>query len=208
MNLVLIEDDLSIQLAFSQYLKAQSEFENISVFSSAESFESATLSYIPDVFLLDIKSPKKSGAEFIPIINSKYPTVGIILLTDINDNENESVSPLIKEDAVSYLGKESSLAKIKNIMLELNALGAPVTKMIARKDFDCFNSKNTFAELLNSREKQIAAGLASGLSYKLIAFEYNISIDTVRKYIKSLYRKLKIHSKGELSFKYFQDKNF
>ena len=206
MNLVLIEDDLSIQLAFSQYLKAQSEFENISVFSSAESFESATLSYIPNFFLLDIKSPKKSGAEFIPIINSLYPTAAIILWSDINDNE--SVSPLIKEDAVSYLGKESSLAKIKNIMLELNALGAPVTKMIARKDFDCFNSKNTFAELLNSREKQIAAGLASGLSYKLIAFEYNISIDTVRKYIKSLYRKLKIHSKGELSFKYFQDKNF
>ena len=204
MNLVLIEDDLSIQLAFSQYLKAQSEFENISVFSSAESFESATLSYIPNFFLLDIKSPKKSGAEFIPIINSLYPTAAIILWSDINDNE--SVSPLIKEDAVSYLGKESSLAKIKNIMLELNDLGAPVTKMIARKDFDFFNSKNTFAEALNIRENQIAEGLFRGLSYKLIAIENNISIDTVRKYIKSLYRKLQIHSKGELSFKYFQDK--
>jgi len=204
MNLVLIEDDLSIQLALSQYFKNQSEFTNISVFNSAESYEAATLSHIPTIFLLDINTPKKSGAEFIPIINAKHPTAAIILWSDINDNE--SVSPLIKEDAVSYLGKESSLAKIKNIMLELNALGAPVTKMIARKDFDFFNSKNTFAELLNSREMQIAAGLASGLSYKLIAFEYNISIDTVRKYIKSLYRKLQIHSKGELSFKYFQDK--
>ena len=196
MNLVLIEDDLSIQSTFSQYLKAQSEFKNISVFSSAESFESATLSYIPNVFLLDIKSPKKSGAEFIPIINSKYPTAAIILWSDINDNE--SVSPLIKEDAVSYLGKESSLAKIKEIMLELNALGAPVTKVLARKDYEYFNLKNTLLVLLNSREKQIALGLASGLSYKLIAFEYNISIDTVRKYVKSLYRKLKINSRSEL----------
>ena len=196
MNLVLIEDDLSIQSTFSQYLKAQSEFKNISVFSSAESFESATHSYIPNVFLLDIKSPKKSGAEFIPIINSKYPTAAIILWSDINDNE--SVSPLIKEDAVSYLGKESSLAKIKEIMLELNALGAPVTKVLARKDYEYFNLKNTLLVLLNSREKQIALGLASGLSYKLIAFEYNISIDTVRKYVKSLYRKLKINSRSEL----------
>ena len=196
MNLVLIGDDLSIQSTFSQYLKAQSEFKNISVFSSAESFESATLSYIPNVFLLDIKSPKKSGAEFIPIINSKYPTAAIILWSDINDNE--SVSPLIKEDAVSYLGKESSLAKIKEIMLELNALGAPVTKVLARKDYEYFNLKNTLLVLLNSREKQIALGLASGLSYKLIAFEYNISIDTVRKYVKSLYRKLKINSRSEL----------
>lgn len=204
MNLVLIEDNLNIQLALSQYFKNQLEFTNISVFNSAESYEAATLSHIPTIFLLDINTPKKSGTELIPIINSLYPTAAIILWSDINDNE--SVSPLIKEDAVGYLGKESSLAKIKNIMLELNALGAPVTKVLARKDFDYFNSKNTFAEALNIRENQIAEGLFRGLSYKLIAIENNISIDTVRKYIKSLYRKLQIHSKGELSFKYFQDK--
>ncbi len=204
MNLVLIEDNLNIQLALSQYFKNQSEFTNISVFNSAESYEAATLSHIPTIFLLDINTPKKSGTELIPIINSLYPTAAIILWSDINDNE--SVSPLIKEDAVGYLGKESSLAKIKNIMLELNALGAPVTKVLARKDFDYFNSKNAFAEALNIRENQIAEGLFRGLSYKLIAIENNISIDTVRKYIKSLYRKLQIHSKGELSFKYFQDK--
>ena len=202
MNLVLIEDDLSIQSSFSQYLKAQSEFENISVFSSGESFESATLTHIPTVFLLDINSPRKSGAELIPIINSKYPTAAIVLWSVNYDKE--SVSPLIKEDAVSYLGKESSLAKIKEIIVELNALGAPVTKVLARKDYDYFNLKNTLLVSLNSREKQIAVGLASGLSYKLIAFEHNISIDTVRKYIKSLYRKLKINSKAELFNKYHQ----
>ena len=202
MNLVLIEDDLNIQLALSQYFKNQSEFTNISVFNSAESYEAATLSHIPTIFLLDINTPKKSGTEFIPIINSLYPTAAIILWSDINDNE--SVSPLIKEDAVGYSGKESSLAKIKNIMLELNALGAPVTKVLARKDFEQLNSQYSLLDELNNREKQIAVGLASGLSYKLIAFEHNISIDTVRKYIKSLYRKLKINSKAELFNKYHQ----
>ena len=202
MNLVLIEDNLNIQLALSQYFKNQSEFTNISVFNSAESYEAATLSHIPTILLLDINTPKKSGTELIPIINSLYPTAAIILWSDINDNE--SVSPLIKEDAVGYLGKESSLAKIKNIMLELNALGAPVTKVLARKDFEQLNSQYSLLDELNYREKQIAVGLASGLSYKLIAFEHNISIDTVRKYIKSLYRKLKINSKAELFNKYHQ----
>jgi DNA-binding NarL/FixJ family response regulator len=124
----------------------------------------------------------------------------------INDNDDVLIS--LNEDKGSYSGEKSLLDNIKETIIELNTNGTAVTKVIARKDFDFFNSKNTIAELLNSREKQIAAGLASGLSYKLIAFEYNISIDTVRKYIKSLYRKLKIHSKGELSFKYFQDKKF
>ena len=56
MNLVLIEDDLNIQLALSQYFKNQSEFTNISVFNSAESYEAATLSHIPTIFLLDINT--------------------------------------------------------------------------------------------------------------------------------------------------------
>jgi DNA-binding NarL/FixJ family response regulator len=206
MNLVLIEDNLNIQLALSQYFKNQSEFTNISVFNSAESYEAATLSHIPTIFLLDINTPKKSGTELIPIINAKHPSANILMFGVINDNDDVLIS--LNEDKGSYSGEKSLLDNIKETIIELNTNGTAVTKVIARKDFDFFNSKNTIAELLNSREKQIAAGLASGLSYKLIAFEYNISIDTVRKYIKSLYRKLKIHSKGELSFKYFQDKKF
>ena len=93
---------------------------------------------------------------------------------------------------------------IKETIIELNTNGTAVTKVIARKDFEQLNSQYSLLDELNNREKQIAVGLASGLSYKLIAFEHNISIDTVRKYIKSLYRKLKINSKAELFNKYHQ----
>lgn len=196
MNLVLIEDNLNIQLALSQYFKNQSEFTNISVFNSAESYEAATLSHIPTIFLLDINTPKKSGTELIPIINSLYPTAAIILWSDINDNDDVLIS--LNEDKGSYSGEKSLLDNIKETIIELNTNGTAVTKVIARKDYEYFNLKNTLLVLLNSREKQIALGLASGLSYKLIAFEYNISIDTVRKYVKSLYRKLKINSRSEL----------
>ena len=62
-------------------------------------------------------------------------------------------------------------------------------------------------EDLNDREKQVVKGIVNGLSYKLIAIEYHVSIDTVRKYIKSVYRKLQINSKGELIAKYHHHKN-
>jgi DNA-binding CsgD family transcriptional regulator len=48
----------------------------------------------------------------------------------------------------------------------------------------------------------VVDGIVAGLSYKLVADTMNISIDTVRKYIKSIYRKLHINSKGELIAKY------
>ena len=205
MNLVLIEDDLNIQLALSQYFKAQSEFANISVFSSAESYEAATLTHVPTLFLLDIKYPKKSGTELIPIINAKHPSANILMVGVINDNDDVLIS--LNEDKGSYSGEKSLLDNIKETIIELNTNGTAVTKVIARKDFEPLNSQYSLLDELNNREKQIVEGIIDGLSYKLIADKYQISIDTVRKYIKSVYKKLQINSKAELFNKYHQHKS-
>jgi DNA-binding NarL/FixJ family response regulator len=205
MNLILIEDEINIQLALSQYLKAQPEFTNLAVFSTAEEFENTTLLLVPDIIVLDINLPKKSGIELIPIIKNKFPEVSILMLSVNNDNESVFLS--LQAGADGYLGKESSLDKIKEAIIDLKNGGSPITPVIARKVFDFFNSQNSVIEDLNEREKQVVKGIVNGLSYKLIAIEYHVSIDTVRKYIKSVYRKLQINSKGELIAKYHYPKN-
>jgi DNA-binding NarL/FixJ family response regulator len=155
--------------------------------------------------VLDINLPKKSGIELIPIIKNQFPEVSILMLS-IN-NDNESVFFSLQAGADGYLGKETPLEKIKEAIIDLRNGGSPITPVIARKVFDFFNSRNTIVEDLNEREKQIVQGIVDGLSYKLIAFENNISIDTVRKYIKTVYKKLQINSKGELISKYHHHKN-
>ena len=122
-------------------------------------------------------------------------------------NDNESVFLSLQAGADGYLGKETSLDKIKEAIIDLKNGGSPITPVIARKVFDFFNSQNSVVEDLNEREKQVVKGIVNGLSYKLIAIEYHVSIDTVRKYIKSVYRKLQINSKGELIAKYHHHKN-
>jgi DNA-binding NarL/FixJ family response regulator len=205
MNLILIEDEINIQLALSQYLLAQPEFENIAIYGSAEAFEKALQVHQPDIIVLDINLPKKSGIELIPIIKNKFPEVSILMLSVNNDNESVFLS--LQAGADGYLGKESSLDKIKEAIIDLKNGGSPITPVIARKVFDFFNSQNSVVEDLNEREKQVVKGIVNGLSYKLIAIEYHVSIDTVRKYIKSVYRKLQINSKGELIAKYHHHKN-
>ena len=64
------EDDIH-KLALSQYLKAQPEFTNLVVFSSAEDFDNANSVVVPDVIELYIHFLKKAGIEFIPIIQIK-----------------------------------------------------------------------------------------------------------------------------------------
>ena len=205
MNLILIEDEINIQLALSQYLLAQPEFDNIAIYGSAEEFEKANQVHQPNIIVLDINLPIKSGIELIPIIKNKFPEVSILMLSVNNDNESVFLS--LQAGADGYLGKESSLDKIKEAIIDLKNGGSPITPVIARKVFDFFNSQNSVIEDLNEREKQVVKGIVNGLSYKLIAIEYHVSIDTVRKYIKSVYRKLQINSKGELIAKYHHHKN-
>ena len=73
-----------------------------------------------------------------------------------------------------------------------------MTPKIARKIITHFQQPPSHYEQLTSRETDIVNGILDGLSYKLIADRYHISIDTVRTNIKRIYRKLKINSKSEL----------
>ncbi len=55
-----------------------------------------------------------------------------------------------------------------------------------------------FIGSFTSRESEVVNGLLEGMSYKLIADRMGVSINTIRKHIKNIYSKHKIHSRGEL----------
>ena len=59
---------------------------------------------------------------------------------------------------------------------------------------------------LSEREKQVLQLLVNGYSYKMIASEMFIAIDTVRSHIKKIYEKLHVNSKSEAVAKAFKDK--
>ena len=71
---------------------------------------------------------------------------------------------------------------------------------IARKVINHFSPKQEKTEglLLTGRQQQIVNGLVDGLSYKMIADQYMISVETVRDHIKKIYRKLQVNSKAEV----------
>jgi DNA-binding NarL/FixJ family response regulator len=199
-SILLIEDDFNIQEALKQYIGSQDDFELVGVFSNAESSRISTWTKSPNVVLLDINLPGISGIDLIPELKNRFPNTAILMLSVNYDND--SVFKSLQAGADGYLSKETPLTKIKDAIIDINSGGSPITPAIARKVFDFFNAKQNIAEDLSEREKQVVDGIVAGLSYKLVADNMNISIDTVRKYIKSIYRKLQINSKGELIAKY------
>ena len=113
-------------------------------------------------------------------------------------DDPDTIFSALKKGASGYIDKQSLNLNFEDILNTVANGGAYMTPLIARKVFDSFQQiKNNF-EQLTKREMEITNSILKGLSYKMIASDLGISLDTVRFFVKNIYRKLKINSKGEL----------
>ena len=195
----IVEDNKKIRDLIQRYLDMQEQMQcPVAVDSVEEMLEFLEEHDKPDVILMDIQLPGMSGIKGMEVIKSKYPEVEIIMLTVYHDSHK--IFDSLKAGASGYLLKHTSLPEIKESIEDLMKGGAPMSPQIARKVISHFNdepAKNKDSMLTN-REQDIVNGLVDGLSYKMIADRYDISIDTVRAHIRNIYKKLHVNSKAEV----------
>jgi DNA-binding NarL/FixJ family response regulator len=196
----IVEDNKKIRDLIQRYLDMQEELScPVAVDSVEEMQEYLEEHSAPDVILMDIQLPGMSGIKGIGLIKEKYDDVDIIMLTVYHDSHK--IFNALRAGASGYLLKHTSLPEIKESILKLVDGGAPMSPQIARKVINHFQEnapkKNTDSDL-TPREHDIVNGLVDGLSYKMIADRYDISIDTVRAHIRNIYKKLHVNSKAEV----------
>lgn len=193
------EDNKKIRDLIQRYLDMQDEMQcPVAVDSVEEMLEFLEEHQHPDVILMDIQLPGMSGIKGMEVIKSKYPEIEIIMLTVYHDSHK--IFDSLKAGASGYLLKHTSLPEIKESIENLMKGGAPMSPQIARKVISHFNEEPTKNKdsMLTNREQDIVNGLVDGLSYKMIADRFDISIDTVRAHIRNIYKKLHVNSKAEV----------
>lgn len=174
--------------------------ENISVlgdFKNPVEVEKHIMLYHPDVILMDIDMPLMSGIDAVKKVRLHDKTISIIMLTVFDDNEH--VFEAICAGASGYLLKKHISTRLSESISEALDGGAPMSPSIARMVITSMHRKTQQPNpyQLSNRESEVLASLSKGNSYKLIAAEYSISIDTVRSHIKKIYEKLHVHSQTE-----------
>ena len=204
LNVAIVEDDKEIRDVISNYLNGTPD---ISCDIAVESVElllslSKDAAY-PDVVLMDIGLPGISGIEGIRMIKRSHPDTDVLMLTVYDDAHR--VFESLRAGASGYLLKNTPLPEIKAAIKTLHSGGAPMSPQIARKVIAFFApQQSTSPSPLSLREQEIVIGLVDGLSYKMIADRLHIATETVRFHIKNIYRKLHVHSKGEVISKSFR----
>jgi DNA-binding NarL/FixJ family response regulator len=108
----------------------------------------------------------------------------------------------IRAGADGYLLKRAGVAEILEQLRVVASGGSPMTPGIARSVLDLVRAGTGPSPLetgpdLSERERAVLGALVRGLAYKQVAADLDLSIDTVRTYIRRIYAKLQVHSATE-----------
>jgi DNA-binding NarL/FixJ family response regulator len=198
-KVAIVEDDPVIREGIEEYLNAQDDVCCIAAKESVELFLAALdPESVPDVILMDIGLPGMSGISGMKIITGKYPEVSIIMFTIYHDPHK--IFDSLCAGASGYLLKNTPLDEIHEAIRIIQEGGSFMSPPIARKVIEHFRDggRKPVVSPLTDKEKEIVMGLTDGLSYKMIADNACISLETVRSHIKNIYRKLHVHNKADV----------
>lgn len=198
-GVLIYEDNSQLRGSIEKLINFSKDLLLLGSFPNVIDVEKQVKELCPDVILMDIDMPGGiNGIEAVSKIRAFNISVQIIMLTVFDDNK--TVLDAIASGASGYLLKKNISDKLYDAINEVLTGGAPMSPNVARMVIASMQKKPVSNEnkyQLTPREKELLIALSEGTSYKTMAAQYFISLDTVRSHIKNIYHKMQVHNQLE-----------
>ncbi|MBD1427767.1 response regulator [Sphingobacterium arenae] len=204
-RLAVVEDREPVLASLKLFFESSASFDLRIAAHSFEEFIETWKNETLDIVLSDIGLPGKSGIETTWYIKRRMPEVQVVMFTVFENKD--AVFQALRAGASGYLLKSTPLPQMEEHLLEVLSGGSVMSPQVARLVFDHFNpvlGKSQYEKTaqLTPREIEIMAMLQQGTSYKEVAAQLFVSVDTVKYHIRNIYQKLQVSSRAELILKY------
>jgi len=199
---VVIADDHPIVLeGLAQLLTMEKDFQVVERCHNGDEALAAVARLQPDVLVLDIRMPQRDGMAVLrELVSQKSPTRVVLLTAEVNDNEvleavRLGVSAIVmKETASQTLVQAARAASRGEQMLDDRSVRRALDHLLRREA-----GVAAARRVLTSRELDIVRMVATGLRNKQIAEALSISEGTVKIHLHSIYAKLGVSGRVELT---------
>ncbi|RZM19107.1 MAG: response regulator transcription factor [Pedobacter sp.] len=190
-KLVVYEDNARLKESLLLLLGNGDTYEIVGAFANCNNVVNDMYSTAPDLVIMDIDMPGMSGIDGVKKIKELFPDIKIVMHTVFEDDNR--IFDSICAGADGYLLKNTSPSKLLDALQEVMYGAVPMSPFVAQRVFQHFREKEVAPDYkLTPREKEILQLLVKGNSYKMIAAELNISVDTVKKHLQNTYHKLHV----------------
>ncbi len=195
-QVAIVEDDRATREGLVVLIGGSSGFACRLAFRSVEEAVAGLPTSGVDVILLDLHLPGVSGAKGAAQVAARCPGAAIVMLTAFEDQD--LIFESLCNGATGYLLKRTPPARLLEAIREARDGGAPMSPEIARQVIGLFRERvqPKPEARLTEQEVRLLRLLSEGHSYQSCADEMHVAVDTVRNYIRSVYRKLHVHSRS------------
>src|SRR5215213_5957946 len=197
-RVLVVDDHAVVRAGLRRVLDAEPDIETIAEAPDAERAVFEALEHAPDVILLDIMLPGKSGIEGMPAIQQAAPEAKVLVLSMQDDPRY--VREAFDAGASGYVLKEAADTEVVDAVRAVArgeqyvhpALGA---RLVAA---DAAERRRAAEDPLSEREREVLRLLALGHTNQEIAKQLFISVRTAETHRAHIMQKLRLSSRAEL----------
>jgi DNA-binding NarL/FixJ family response regulator len=197
-RVAIIEDQREIREGLKELIDRAEDFHCSAAFGSVEEVLPRIGSDLPEVVLVDIGLPGKSGIEGIRLLKERYPKLVLVVLTVFEDDRR--IFEAICAGASGYLLKKTPTPRLIQGLRDAAAGGAPMSPEIAARVIALFRRVSPAPPEdhdLTPHEVRVLKMLVDGHNYKTAAVELHVSVNTISFHMRRIYEKLHVHTKSE-----------
>lgn len=205
LRVAIADDDAAFRSALAALIDQQPGMTTVGQYASVEQALNGLRAAQASVLLLDVHMPREPGSEGVRRIRERFPGVAVLMLTAFSDES--MVFESICNGAVGYMLKSSTSQRLVMAIVDAAEGGSPMSPEVARKVVALFQRTGHAAAehaTLAGQEVRLLSLLARGCTYQSAANEMHVSVNTVRNYVRAIYEKLHVHSKGAAVAKGFR----
>jgi DNA-binding NarL/FixJ family response regulator len=203
-KIILVDDHEIVRDGINALLMLAKDIEVIGEASNGNELFSLLKFLKPDIILLDIMMPGKSGIKIAEDLSISYPDIKVIILS--SNIDEESIFSSIDAGVSGYLSKNVKKLELIEAIRQVNAgkeYYSDIIPIVIIKKYKNFIKDNTKQKqetivALSDREKEIVKWIAEGLSYKEIGEKLFISSRTVESHKNNILEKLELKTTVDL----------
>ena len=197
-RVAIIEDQREIREGLRELIEGAEDLHCTAAFGSVEEVLPRIGSDLPEVVLVDIGLPGKSGIEGIRLLKARYPALVMVVLTVFDDDRR--VFEAICAGASGYLLKKTPATRLLQGIRDAAAGGASMSPEIAARVIALFRQTRPAPpdeHDLTPHEIRVLKLVVDGHNYKTAAVELSVSVNTISFHMRRIYDKLHVHTKSE-----------